>query len=341
MNRVMETKVVICKVCGKPLEIVDFGGTRDQIGAYIHPECANPLTAGKETSLPRPLSDLLKLSEDTIAYARRVLPGELEPDLTDQKRFAKYFVLLCFTHKVLKSTEAVTLLCQNGYGEDATIITRSIAEATINAGMIEYLEPDKGARRWGAYKIALQWRMYLRWNNLDPELASVTFTPESVKDHRDQFNDVLEDWFLRDRSSPEKKYDPGNIAKNWLTRRTETGRLGEEDIYEMARKLDGIEQQRLGLSKSDRYRTLLRTAYDLGSDYVHSNPLAVEGYATECSGGKLALQSLPSERLVWTSLWSAVDGLIQMLDLVNRLKPLQGRDEIPILRKRWSQLDQD
>jgi hypothetical protein len=324
------------------VEIVEFGDPYDQIGDYVHIECAEPLAVGSTAPSPRPISDFFKLAEDTIAYARRILPVEIESDSVNPEQSVKYLILLGFAHKVLKSTEAVILLCRSGYGEDAMIITRSIADAVINAARIESLPPEEGAKRWGAYKIALQWRVYLRWKQLlidNPELAEQFFTPESVKKHENQFKE-FEDWFLIDRAKG--RDDPRNISKNWFTSRSEeTGKLKEEDIYEMARKLDGIEQERQKLARCDEYRTLLRTEYELGSDYVHSNPVAVENYFHENEAGGVIFQSSPSKRFVRVRLWSAIDGLIHMLELANRVEPLKNPEELTVLRSRWRQVVED
>ncbi|MBI3952238.1 MAG: hypothetical protein HY314_17450 [Acidobacteria bacterium] len=342
MSKVLETKEVICKICGKPLEIIEFGEADDRMVDYVHPKCAEPLAVGSTAPSPRPFSDLLKLAEDTIAYARRALPVEVEPDLAHAEQSGKYLVLLGFAHKMLKSTEAVTLLCRNGYGEDAAIVTRSIVEAVIHAGRIESLPPEEGAKRWGAYMIALQWRLYLRWKKLledDPEQLEQVFTPESVQKHKDEFTEELQDWFIIDRGTGLN--DPGNISKTWLTRRTAEGKLKQEDIYEMARKLDGIEQQRRKLGKYDGYRTLVQTAYDFGSNYAHSNTLAVEKYSIKTEDGNFTFQSLPSKRYVSHSLWSTIGGLIQMLHIVNRVNPLEDGEELASLSKRWCQVIED
>jgi hypothetical protein len=341
-GKAIQTREVPCKVCGKPLEIVEFGDPYDQIGDYVHIECAEPLAVGSTAPSPKPISELFKLAEDTTAYARRVLPVELESDAVQTEQSIKYMYLLGFAHKVLKSTEAVILLCRSGYGEDAMIITRSIAEAVINAARIESLPPEEGAKRYAAYKIALQWRFYLRWKQLlidNPEPAERFFTPESATEHENQFKE-FEDWFLIDRAKG--RDDPGNISKNWLTSRSEeTGKLKEEDIYEMARKLDGVEQHRQKLARCDEYRTLLRTEYEVGSNYAHSNPVAVESYFDDNEAGGVIFQSLPSKRFVWVRLWSAVDGLIHMLEIVNRVEPLENNEELPALRHRWCQVAED
>jgi hypothetical protein len=338
-SKAIQTKEVICKVCGKPLEIVEFGDSYDQIGDYVHIECAEPLAVGSTAPSPRPISELFKLAEDTITYARRVLPVEVEVDQADPEQFAKYYTLLGFAHKVMKSTEAVALLCRNGYGEDAAILTRSIVEAVINTGRIESLPPEEGAKRWGDYMIALQWRLYLRWKKLDPEFAEQTFTQERVEKLRKQFEEVA-NWFLIDLNKGMD--DPGNISKNWLTSRSEeTGKLKEEDIYEMARKLNGIEQERQKLGKCDLYKTFLLTAYDRGSDHVHSNTLAVTGYSIKGENGEFIFQSLPNLKHVWESLWSAVQGLIWILEIVNKVEPLKDYEELISLYKRWCQVAED
>jgi hypothetical protein len=336
MSRAIKTKKVSCKVCGKPVEVIQFGDQYDQIGHYVHPECAEPLAVGSTAPSPRPISDLLKLAEDTIGYARRVLPVRAEPSSASTEQSVKYLVLLSFAHKILKSTEAVTLLCQRGYGEDAIIITRSIVEAVINAGLIESLDPRwEALRRWSAYKIALQWRLYLRGKKFDP--AKKIFTPENVKKHKEQFEQVAK-WFLID---PQKGInDPGNISRSWLTKRKRDGKLEEEDIYEMARKLDGIEQRRRKLAKCDDCKTLMQV-YNFGSDYAHSNTLAVESYCRESEDGKLIFQSSPSQQLVWQSLWFAVDGLTQSLRIVNRVKSLGLEKDLEALYNRLYELDKD
>ena len=116
--------------------------------------------------------------------------------------------------------------------------------------------------------------------------------------------------------------------------------MKEEDIVEMARKLDGIEQHRWSLPKSDWYRTMLLTAYNTGSDYIHSNPIAVESYYSELVPGRWSYYSLPGERLVWVSLWSAVGGLLQILASINRLNGLMDGHRLDALIARWSSISQ-
>jgi len=268
-------------------------------------------------------SALFQIAEGTVAHARRVMPLEIETDAVDQK----YTPLLCIGHKVVKSTEAVILLCRQGYGEDAAVVTRSIVEAVINARLIEHLDIEEGVKKFAAYEVAVQWRHFLRLKKIDPEYAKEAFGPEDIQWLKTRFEGV-KDWFLKDLQK--EIDDPENISHHWHTKRKTNGKLEVKGIFEVATMLDSLEAQKEGVVKADFYKFLMRSAYGLGSDYVHSNAVAIEAYMSS-EGTKIIFHSAPSDNVICEFLWSAVCGLVIFLEIWSRIEPQEKDDDLKAL----------
>jgi|SRR5579859_3456297 len=168
-------------------------------------------------------------------------------------------VVSMFMAKAFKTHNALLHLCRSGFGEDASILSRSLFEMMITLLYLLRDPTDERAFRYFAFNWILQKRMF---DAIKDDLEGITALDERMKHPKK--NDVTLDEVERNAAEAEKKYHFGK-SDNWANK----------GIHEMARAI--------GQEKA------YKTAYRLQCQLAHSSPRSMTNYTVSEDGGNIVL----------------------------------------------------
>jgi hypothetical protein len=220
----------------------------------------------------------------------KILNGQPEPSSH------KEGVLLFVVGKTSKTLDAIVLLCKAGYGEDATILSRSIFELYW---FLEYvLSNDNGylAERFFDYDWVVRQEMY-----------------ENVKN-----NPML--LFL--------KSNQGEIEE------VEQKAQEMQKKHKFSKQFGWSDKSISNISNLLGHSSIYQTAYKIQCSFCHPNPRATNDYFKEGDSGEFILDSGPSSNLVKESLISSLLVYIAILKDFNNTLERGFNDDLNILEAR-------
>lgn len=213
-----------------------------------------------------------------------------------EPRKEKEAILLYAIAKAEKTLGAIILLCQNGMGEDATILSRTLFELSLT---VEYILNDKSnymAERYLSYDWIQRIKSYAYIKTSTS--AGVLSKPENVR--------IIED-VEKHAQEAQSKYKYNKLG--W----------SDISIYKMAELF----------SKTGLYNT----AYSIQCSLSHSNPRTMNDYF-KIENDQLVLNSCSSDNLVGETLVITFSSYYELLTQFNEyfkkgvdeeLKKLEGR----------------
>lgn len=199
-------------------------------------------------------------------------------DLVDNQKepqSEKDGVVLFAMVKSDKTLNAILLLCKKGFGEDATILSRSLFEIYWNLEYILSVKNNSLAKRFWEYDWVVRKEMYDYIKN-EPQFQQYLLDGESGNIIR-EVNDKSDEMQAKYDFKRPFGWSPVSIRKM-------AEDLGHDSIY--------------------------KTAYKIQCSLSHFSPRAANEYFKENGDGTLFLDAGPSENLVDVSLYSS--GLIYL-----------------------------
>lgn len=208
-------------------------------------------------------------------------------------------LLLYAIGKSDKTLCAIALLCRNGMGEDALILSRSIFEISL---LIEYIfkDPtDYRAKRYFSYD----------WVQRKKYYTYLITSPNAKKYLRAEDIQAVKE-IKRDAAKAQRRY---NYGSTW----------SDKSIRKMAEDVGLLD--------------LYQTAYGIQCDLSHSNPRAMNDYFKD-ENGQLILDSGPSDNLVKESLVTSFGSYYHILERLNDYFQKGYNAEIEIVEKEFSEV---
>ncbi len=240
--------------------------------------------------------DLFHFNEELREIIEPVLDKHPEPK--DRKQF---FLLYALT-KSYKTQVAILLLGENGFGQDAGILSRSIFELAIITLYIVKDDTEKNVERFFDYDCIARAKMY---NSVSEEMR---YKEEFKK--RDPVGITIKE-MLEEAERIEKKYR--NIKSN---------RWSEEGFKDIAEKVGRL----------DAYKTV----YALQCNLTHPNPRNMNDYLS-ISEGRLEVNAGPDDKWISESLVATFDFLSCIIDAWNKEFKLGLEGKLDDLAKRYSE----
>ncbi|MEW6661033.1 MAG: DUF5677 domain-containing protein [Bacillota bacterium] len=205
-------------------------------------------------------------------------------------------VLLACAVKAHKSLESLTILAKRGFGEDASVITRTIIELAIN---ILYIAQDPRPRT----------QRYVDWEPIRKEWLwrqMEAYHPQVSKKYFAERKRVL-DLYRK-------------VAKNFREDKKK-GNWSGITLAEMAAEV--------------QMSWHVHVLYAHLSNLSHSNVVGVKPYIKEASGGRLAVLVGPSPDWVGEAIPAALEAVLRVFGLVNELWNLKLEQELNSIADRY------
>jgi len=211
--------------------------------------------------------------------------------------------------KSTKTFRALNILCQNGYGEDAAILARSVLENVIN---LAYMNEDDKQNRAELFI----YHSFIDRKNKIKQIENNQYYPQNIeKKFTDKFEEVykkavkLQDYECKKIKS-ERKY---NIKKqSWSC--LSLANMAEET------KLKELYYDQI---------------YWLISNLSHPSDNASMNYIFENKNGGILINDMPSDKWVEQSLILGFDCFYKMVQLVNDIFELNFDNKIRIMEKEY------
>jgi len=240
------------------------------------------------------MTEYYSLLEDLMKLADLLLDSHALP------KNEKESLLLFSVGKTHKTLNAIILLCKNGMGQDAAILSRSIFELSLISEYIITDRTDRRSKRFFSYD----------WIQRKNMIKYLEGTPEF-----DQHITPLE---RSEIINVEKKAKEAQLEfdyKNFTWR--------DKSLYNIAKDLNKL--------------ILFSTAYQIQCTLVHSNPRAVNYYIKEEDGGMI-VDSGPSNDFIEETLASSFIAYHSILELFNDHFKKDKSRELKILSRQFQQL---
>lgn len=190
----------------------------------------------------------------------------------------KEVLLLFAITKSNKTLNAVMLLCRNGFGEDAAILSRSLFELTLNIEYIFSQEDDYLAKRFFAYD----------WIE------------------RKEMHDYL-------KTTP--SFDPSKEKLNLIDNIEEEAKKAQE-IYKFKKYGGWSDKTTREMAIFCNCLNIYSTAYRLQCSLSHPNPRSSNHFFKETKDG-LTLDAGPSNNFIKESLVSTFTAFFEIVNRVN------------------------
>lgn len=224
-----------------------------------------------------------RLNKMVVDRARTIARLEATP--------INFFIALVIG-KVVKTHNAILILCTNGYGEDAAILTRSIFETLLN---IEYILKENTEERINRYiehsrKIK---GMYLQ--ALSKHTDAVAYSDSELNDEEKQK-------IINDAAIAQEKYD--FKINGW----------SDQSGYKMAEDVGMLADYEM--------------FYKMMCGLAHTDILALDGYASADKEESPKINMDPSDRYVEVTLVSVFEYILKIVDKWNDLLKLQMDDDL-------------
>lgn len=252
------------------------------------------------------LNKLVKFHEDELKYLYEIHikeKGQTNLDL----------LLFLFCAKVIKTIRAIILLSKNGYGEDASQLSRSIYEIYINMQYILQADTDDRTRLFLDFNLL---DYFDQLSNLKLEIKEKIILEEYEKTlSHFKKEDIDEARKFRKQKINEykQKKQVGFSKKNWslLTNKqvaieTENGKLYKQIYWQI-------------------------------SQISHPHPKGLENYFKN-KEGRTFFNDSPTTNWVSESLVFTIDMFLRFLELLNKHLKLKINNRIDIFRNEFPQL---
>lgn len=188
--------------------------------------------------------------------------------------------------KAFKTQGAILTLCESGYGEDATILVRTLFEIMVNIAYIRLDNTDERAYRYLAYDWVLRKKMFDYASN-KPEIVEKFNERKDIVDVKAIIKEVIEQ-----EKIVQDKY------------KYHHNRWSNDDIARMA-ELAG---------RSDAYNTV----YRLECQFSHSLVRALNDYTKDSSEGGIVFNVGVTKNWVEENLVATFDFLSNIFENFNR-----------------------
>lgn len=250
---------------------------------------------------------LLSFNQELRILADKILDRDLK--MVGPKDMFAAFAL----GKGYKTHGAVLLLSQNGYGEDASILARSLFDLLVNLRYILADQTDERAYRYFRYDSVLMEKM-LSYAKGKPKILAQIIERENNPLPGDSTRKEVE----KQARLANDKYKYSN--NGW----------SDKSLYDMAKEIDRL----------DSYQTVYRLQCQLD----HNNSRSINEYAKDEGGGIIfnigQSENWVEESLVivfdfYYSILVTVDQIFK-LNLVSEIKKLEDRyvSELSIINKK-------
>ncbi len=181
----------------------------------------------------------MKNKYNALYEHNKKLQDIIEPRL-DKQIHAKSLkaLLTCFAiGKAYKTHKAIMLLCENGYGQDAAILCRSLFDLMITIAYITKDPTDKRAERFQDYDWIIRKKMYQYAQNKPEAMKMIKEHSAHLKENENSIEEVLRE---ADLAQSRYNYDPryGWSIKSIRGMSEEVGRVEAYDtVYSLQSNL--------------------------------------------------------------------------------------------------------
>ena len=196
------------------------------------------------------------------------------------------FLLFAFG-KAYKTHAAILILCDQGYGEDASVLARTLFELAISSHYIHSDETGENALRFFEYDWVIREKMYKRLSKSDELKRAFEEHLASSKAH-----DISVDDILREATRVRNGDTKSERGKGWSGKTTK----------EMAEIV----------GRSDAYET----AYFLQCNIAHSAVSTAQEYMRE-DGDEISMDVSPSDNWVPQTLVMSIDFFLGIVEAWN------------------------
>jgi hypothetical protein len=199
--------------------------------------------------------------------------------------------------KSYKTHDVVLDLCREGYGEDASILLRSLFESAVNAGYLIKEDVENRSTMFLEHEEVTKYMLFK--SNKELLLKSDTKTEGDYEEMRKNVQSLC------------LKYGP-NFYNNWSCKRLE----------EMASEV-GLDKPYLAM-------------YPLYADIAHSRISSARTYISEDSSG-LTIDTGPKDELISESLVSAFHYFFNIITVWNSVFELPLEEKLTKLQKEFNE----
>ncbi len=186
------------------------------------------------------IKELFTLNKKLLALA-----DSITNDLTWINKPKGHYVAMSFG-KGYKTYSAIILLCENGYGQDALVLARTLFELTVNTYYIFKDPTDGRVNRYFGYQSVLRKKAIKHFLKND-ELTAILVAKFKERDNGETIESVL-----KQAEEAQKKY---NFKNN---------KWSEDNLADMAKEV-GLEH-------------LYKTLYKVQNDLTHSTVGGIDDY---------------------------------------------------------------
>ena len=213
------------------------------------------------------------------------------------------FISSFLMSKAYKTQNAMLILCESGYGEDATVLVRTIFEIMVNLLYILQDETDERAYRYINYDWILRRKMY-RYVKSKPEVFEKMKTDGRHKDWKEIIDEV-------EKRAGEVDAKYGYKGNQW----------SDKNIHEMASSV----------GRQDASDTI----YRLQCQFSHSLSRVANDYGKDNGSDGFEYFVGPSENWVEENLVATFDFLVHILESHRKLIKVEEDSTIKDLVDRY------
>ena len=262
--------------------------------------CANkPVPVGSQAP-QTPIEVKYKALFDYNRELRAVVDTIMEkkfPMGADKDMFAAFCI-----GKAYKTQAAILLLCQQGYGQDAAILVRSLIELLITLLYILKDPTDERIQRYFAYDWIMRKKMY-NYGKTKPEILEIL---KERNQNLKQGDNPIEE-VEKQAIAMQTKY---NYKKDW----------SDKNMREMAEEVGRVD--------------LYLTVYRLQSQIMHTAPRVMNEYVVN-DGKGITIEVGQNERWVEETLVTTFDCFYNIVGQYDKLLKLGFATKLDEIAKRY------
>lgn len=210
--------------------------------------------------------------------------------------------------KAYKTHAAILILCEQGYGEDAAILARSLVELSLSTVYIAEDKTGAAAQRYFEYDFVIRDEMYKYLSNNDELKAELERRIDGSGNQEATIEEVQ-----KKAEEVRAGYTKDELRrKNWSGKsiREIAEAVGREDIY--------------------------KTAYALQCSLSHSDASIANNYVKEDGDGYM-MDVAPSENWVAQTLVVSIDFFLALIKTWNEAFKLGLDEKLEDLEKRYAE----
>lgn len=216
------------------------------------------------------------------------------------------FLLFAFG-KAYKTHAAILILCAQGYGEDASVLARTLFELAISSHYIHSDGTGRNALRFFEYDWVIREKMYARLSKSDELKKAFEKRLANSK-----AGDISVDDIMREAKRVRDGYTKDERGKGW----------SGKTMKEMAEIV----------GRSDAYET----AYFLQCNIAHSAVSTAQEYMRE-DGEEISMDVSPNENWVPQTLVMSIDFFLGIVEAWNAAFGLNLEDKLDDFKNRYTQ----